>query len=263
MPDMRIALLALIGCSSASPSPAAPRAPKLDDLAWLAGTWHSDMLDSHWEMVAGTLYGVALNDGGFEVNLIGVNDDDGKPTPVTLVALENGRDPSRFELVSATPQKIELADAQRRVVRVTKDGAGWRGEFVDQPPRHPIVFVMKPGSLDAARQLQDADRAFAADTAKDGADGWARWFAADGAMWRKQRIEGAAIREAMVGPLAKGTLAWTPLSSGARGDFGYTLGTFTFAFTGQPPREHGSYCTIWKKQADGSWKVVFDIGRPA
>ena len=26
---------------------------------------------------------------------------------------------------------------------------------------------------------------------------------------------------------------------------------------------HGKYVTIWKKQADGSWKFVVDIGNPS
>jgi ketosteroid isomerase-like protein len=47
------------------------------------------------------------------------------------------------------------------------------------------------------------------------------------------------------------------------GDLGYTYGTFEFSSTGKdgkPQVEHGKYTSIWKKQGDGSWKVVLDMG---
>lgn len=47
------------------------------------------------------------------------------------------------------------------------------------------------------------------------------------------------------------------------GDLGYTLGEYKLV--GKEPEngkilQRGFYCTIWKKQADGSWKFVFDGG---
>ena len=42
---------------------------------------------------------------------------------------------------------------------------------------------------------------------------------------------------------------------------GYTYGNFTFHITmpdGSPLDDYGKYATIWKKQADGSWKVAVD-----
>src|SRR5207253_8530150 len=112
----------------------------------------------------------------------------------------------------------------------------------------------------APPELADTDRAFEADTAARGADGWVAHFADGGAIWRATgRIEGSAMHDAITKMLARGPLHWTPVSSGARGDVGFTLGTFTF---GDPVKARGSYATIWKKQSDGTWKAVFDIGRP-
>jgi ketosteroid isomerase-like protein len=262
---MRVAAAIVLGaCGNAAhpvdhavKTPVVTHVSQLADLAWLEGTWHSPTLDSHWQIVDGALYGIALNDAGFEVNVIDDSDEDGKPAPVTLLSLVNGTDPMRFALRKATPDVIELADAQQRVVRVVKTPTGWRGEFTDQPGRHPIVFVMQAGTLADGRALADADRAFGDDTAARGADGWVAHFADGGAMWRGgKRIEAAAMREAIAATLAKGQLRWTPIASGVRGDVGFTLGTYTFGSL------HGSYATIWRKQSDGSWKVVFDIGRP-
>jgi ketosteroid isomerase-like protein len=72
--------------------------------------------------------------------------------------------------------------------------------------------------------------------------GWADFFAPDGP-----------------------TLSWTPIKGeviGA-GDVGYTTGRSVFrqkGADGKVTERRGQYVTIWKKQADGSWKVVFDTG---
>lgn len=60
-------------------------------------------------------------------------------------------------------------------------------------------------------------------------------------------------------------LTWTPVGAdvSASGDLGYTYGTFEFRSKdkdGNPAIAHGKYTSIWKMQADGSWKVVLDMG---
>jgi ketosteroid isomerase-like protein len=260
--SVRALLVALATCGGAT-HPAASRPPTLADCAWLQGTWHAAELEAHWQLVDGALYGIALDaHGGFEVNIIDDSDEDGHPAPITLVSLENGRDPMRFALHSATAQELDFADAQHRTVRITKTASGWRGAFT-QPGRPPVAFDMQAGALAHGEQLAAADRAFAADTAARGADGWTAHFAEGGAIWRPAgRVEGAAMHDRVAGMLARGPLRWQPVASGARGDVGFTLGTYTFGGLGGPAVTHGSYATIWQKQPDGSWKVVFDIGRP-
>jgi uncharacterized protein (TIGR02246 family) len=60
-------------------------------------------------------------------------------------------------------------------------------------------------------------------------------------------------------------LTWTPthVDVAASGDLGYTYGNYEFRSIGEdgkPTSERGKYATVWKKQKDGSWKVVLDIG---
>jgi len=60
-------------------------------------------------------------------------------------------------------------------------------------------------------------------------------------------------------------LTWTPLGAdmSASGDLGYTYGTYEFVARdkdGKAVVDHGKYTSIWKKQKDGSWKVVLDMG---
>ncbi len=57
-------------------------------------------------------------------------------------------------------------------------------------------------------------------------------------------------------------LSWVPqYAEVARcGDMGYTWGTYEFKIDGNENISHGKYLNIWKKQKDGSWKVVVDLG---
>jgi len=60
------------------------------------------------------------------------------------------------------------------------------------------------------------------------------------------------------------TLEWTPMYGdiSQAGDLGYLTGPFVFTDHGprQQPPGHGAYFSIWKKQADGTYKVVLDLG---
>jgi ketosteroid isomerase-like protein len=76
-----------------------------------------------------------------------------------------------------------------------------------------------------------------------------------------------AIREDMAKAFADTafSLRWEPLQAdvGAAGDLGYTNGKYKVQFRdakGKAVERTGRYLTVWKKQADGSWKVVRDIG---
>jgi ketosteroid isomerase-like protein len=60
-------------------------------------------------------------------------------------------------------------------------------------------------------------------------------------------------------------LTWTPVGAdiSASGDLGYTYGNYEFRARdkdGKPTVDHGKYTSIWKKQKDGKWKVVLDMG---
>ncbi len=61
------------------------------------------------------------------------------------------------------------------------------------------------------------------------------------------------------------TLTWKPTFAevSKSGDLGYTYGIYEFNTTDQnniPLIAKGTYITIWKKQIDGTWKVVLDTG---
>jgi ketosteroid isomerase-like protein len=115
--------------------------------------------------------------------------------------------------------------------------------------------------------LMQADRDFAADVAEGGADAWARWFAPDGAMIQEGtgEIRGRdAIREAVAYlDRPSPVLTWEPTRAdiAASGDLGWTTGTWEVRTSPDAePTSRGLYVSIWRKQPDGSWKVVMDLG---
>jgi ketosteroid isomerase-like protein len=67
-------------------------------------------------------------------------------------------------------------------------------------------------------------------------------------------------------PWPEGTsLTWTPVKGdmAASGDLGYTYGNYIFKSKnkdGHIVSSYGKYMSVWRKQKDGSWKVVVDMG---
>jgi ketosteroid isomerase-like protein len=64
------------------------------------------------------------------------------------------------------------------------------------------------------------------------------------------------------------TLSWRPTAGEVLvgGDVGYTVGSWvrrTKGPDGKPVESRGQYLTTWRRQPDGKWKVVYDIGSEA
>ena len=133
-----------------------------------------------------------------------------------------------------------------------------------------LLAACTPPNLEQERQaLLEADIAFAEDVAQGGAEAWTSYFASDGRMFGSEGwVTGQnAIMEYAAGMFADTTaqITWTPEVAEVAyyGDMGYTIGTYEFV-QGDPEgdfvRSNGNYVTIWRKQDDGSWKVVVDFG---
>jgi ketosteroid isomerase-like protein len=132
----------------------------------------------------------------------------------------------------------------------------------------PIGGVYADAELsnaDAVNELLQADIA------------WSKSFGAE----EKDAFFGTLLSDAVLlapnAPIAKGPgafggllelpgveLTWQPASAevASSGDMGYTFGTYELKFDGpdgQPVVDNGKYLTVWKRQADGSWKVAVDM----
>lgn len=113
----------------------------------------------------------------------------------------------------------------------------------------------------------DAERAFAKRCGEVGIRAsFTEFFSDDGIAFYphpvkyKEAIKG---RPAPPNPLAF-SLVWEPVFGdvAAAGDLGYDCGPSIFADKtndANPPR-YGFFFSVWKKQADGTWKVALDIG---
>ena len=58
------------------------------------------------------------------------------------------------------------------------------------------------------------------------------------------------------------TMTWQPKGGNvaASGDLGYTYGVYTIAPKNKDTVIYGTYVNIWKKQQNGTWKLLLDSG---
>lgn len=88
----------------------------------------------------------------------------------------------------------------------------------------------------------------------------------DGLLFRPGAVNGKKwMLEHPVPPSdKKPLLAWQPAFAGiaASGDMGFTTGPWEFKgdIKDEKPSGYGHFVTVWKKQPDGSWKFVVDLG---
>jgi uncharacterized protein (TIGR02246 family) len=72
----------------------------------------------------------------------------------------------------------------------------------------------------------------------------------------------SAWKEMLTSPGAAISWKTTKVEVAKSGDLAYVSGTYEETMTdasGKPVKDHGKYVEIFKKQADGTWKVVADI----
>lgn len=101
---------------------------------------------------------------------------------------------------------------------------------------------------------------------KNTRDAFMEFIADDGLLFRPGAVNGKKwMQEHPVPPSdKKPLLAWQPSFAGiaASGDMGFTTGPWEFKgdIKDAQPSGYGHFVTVWKKQADGSWKFAVDLG---
>ncbi len=108
----------------------------------------------------------------------------------------------------------------------------------------------------------DAERAFAKMARTSSMrDAFLTFLADDAVVFRPQPVNGKDHYQASSPSPA--LLSWEPeiAEISAAGDMGYTSGPWSYRPTrDDEPVAYGHYASIWKKQPDGAWKVVIDVG---
>lgn len=140
---------------------------------------------------------------------------------VAIVVLPNAR-PSASALPKATADTLKQLEAEFMRAAAEKGSAGYMSYYADEAVEVPNGAALIQGKTNIAK-----DMAFLDDKSN--------------------------------------SLTWTPAGAdiSSSGDLGYTYGNYEFRSKdkdGKPVVEHGKYTSIWKKQKDGSWKVVLDMG---
>jgi len=121
--------------------------------------------------------------------------------------------------------------------------------------------------------IMEADREFARATAERGVEGWLAYFETNGS-----QVNGGgtvttglpAIRALMAPTLGDPALRlrWAPTDAvvGPSARLGSTVGRWELIRRDSSGTERvasrGSYLTVWRRQADGRWKIVADVGSP-
>jgi len=133
-----------------------------------------------------------------------------------------------------------------------------------QAPNPLSDTTVKPGKM----VLFDLEARFAKDVLERGGAGFAEWFAGDGVVLGNGAaplIGKVAIAKSANWSPKDYQLTWTPTDAtmGPSGDMGYTWGHYegrSKDANGNPVLTSGRYITMWRKEPDGSWKVVLDAG---
>src|SRR6478736_4529629 len=130
----------------------------------------------------------------------------------------------------------------------------------------PIALAQQ-SSPSALKEMVETEQAFSKTAeVKNTRDAFLEFIADDGLLFRPTAVNGKQwMNEHPVPPSDKHPLlAWQPAFAGmaAAGDLGFTTGPWEFKadIKAEKPSGYGHFVALWKKQADGAWKFVVDLG---
>ncbi|MGV3539653.1 MAG: YybH family protein [Rufibacter sp.] len=109
--------------------------------------------------------------------------------------------------------------------------------------------------------IVSAERQFAASALHGVKEAFLAVLDEEGILFRPKPVNGKEATEK--GPASPGLLTWYPeyAEIAASGEMGYTTGPFEFKMSATDPKSaHGHYVSIWRKNAQGIWKLLLDVG---
>jgi ketosteroid isomerase-like protein len=121
--------------------------------------------------------------------------------------------------------------------------------------------------ISALKSLVETEQAFSkAAEAQGTREAFAAFIADDGILYRPGAVNGKQWMKEHPLPASptRNLLAWQPIFArvSMAGDLGYTTGPWEYKdnIKDEKPSGYGNFVTVWKKQADESWKFVVDLG---
>ena len=142
--------------------------------------------------------------------------------------------------------------------------AGWFALF-------SLAFVGPVGAEDTRsadeKKIRESEVAMSAAAVSKDLDKVVSYYADDAVVFAPNS-PGATTKEAIrnawkdiLMPVGAST-SWKPtkVEVAKSGDLAYTSGTYngTMMADGKPVKDSGNYLTVWKKQTDGTWKILVD-----
>lgn len=137
-----------------------------------------------------------------------------------------------------------------------------------QSRRAPTKLPPLPvGEKNFPRQLApvvEAEHAFAQYSIDRGMkEAFLRFAAPDGVIIRREPVNAVELWAGR-NPAPAGLLTWWPTYADVSraGDLGWTTGPYEFREkpTDEKPADTGHFFTVWRRQPDGEWKFVLDLG---
>lgn len=124
------------------------------------------------------------------------------------------------------------------------------------------VKASKPNVAEALANLLKTDRSFFANSAKFGADAWRKFLSDDARIHRDQMFP-LVGKQAFSVWVEKQTasISGEPIKADVSNsaDFGYSYGKYELK---TEKLEKGYYVRVWKLDAKGNWRIVFDVTSP-
>jgi ketosteroid isomerase-like protein len=128
----------------------------------------------------------------------------------------------------------------------------------------PTLPVKENGFPARLAPVVEAEHAFAQYSIDHGMkDAFLNFAAPGGVIFRRGPVNAIEVWESR-NPAPAGLLTWWPVYADVSlaGDMGWTTGPFEFREkpTDEKPAGTGHFFTVWRRQSDGSWKFVLDLG---
>lgn len=136
-----------------------------------------------------------------------------------------------------------------------------------------LIGVLLPAAAQKAKPRDDlrimveTERAFSRTSGEKGTrEAFTAFIGNDGVLFRPHAVNGKQwFQDHPVPPsTTHPLLAWQPIYAfmSRSGDLGYTTGPWQYKSDGKDAKASafGDFMTIWRKQSDGNWRFVLDLG---
>src|SRR6266550_7129497 len=130
-----------------------------------------------------------------------------------------------------------------------------------------LGVAQNKNQLSDLKAMVETERAFSRTSEEKGIrESFAEFIAADGILFRPTPVFGKKWMQEHPLPVSttRQLLSWQPIFAAVSraGDLGYTTGPWQFKndIKDAKPAAFGNFMTVWKKQADGSWRFALDLG---